>query len=181
MLGAVVGCDLVCDVVHGARYQIEILQQQGRREAQRQVDAAAGELIYGTGGLYVDRGLLGRAGHNLRVVVAAVESHVHKRAARAVVAVRRQHDLAVGGRRGQLGRYLHPAVLLPLVGRGDDLLAVEVELEGVVMRIFHEERAAVELCGVDLYGAAHPDVLRGPERLDVRLLGGAEGRIAALP
>lgn len=181
MLGAVVGLRLVRYVVHGTRYQLGILQKQGRGKGQAQIDSAAGEIVNGARGLHVHRELLGRGVHHHCVVAALVESHIDQRAARAVVAVRCEDDLAVGGRGGQLGRYLDPTILFPLVRRRDDLSAVEVELERVVVRILYEKGAVAELGGIDLHGAAHPDVLREPRRVDVGLLGGAERRLAAFP
>ena len=64
-----------------------------------------------------------------------------------LLSVRCEDDLAVGGRGGQLGRYLDPTILFPLVRRRDDLSAVEVELERVVVRILYEKGAVAELAG----------------------------------
>ena len=135
MVGSVVGTHLIGHVVHRCGQQFEVVDEHRGGEHKVEIDRSALERVVGVCGKHVHRCLLCRLNVSPFGLHVTVESVVDERASGSVVAMGCDDVLALLEQCLVRGGEMERLALKPRLARRDDLRAVDVKLENVVVRI----------------------------------------------
>ena len=153
-----IGCaHLIRDVVDGGGDQIIIIDEHGGCEYQIEFHRTTRHSIIGVGGQHVHALL--HSGLHLDVIGLdiAIESEVGIGSTRGVVAMCSNHILACMKEFLEVGIQMEYHIVHPGLARGNHFLAVDEELEHIVMRVFHIEVGS-QLLGRELHLATDIDI-----------------------